>query len=594
MRWCGEEKYMQSQREVLLIDDANRNFFKNAKAFRNGEKPKEFDVCSLMPDEDDYAVAEALAVHFNAISSEFQPLEPSDIPPAPRKVLPVLEPFQVAGRIRAFRKPRSMMRGDLFPCLVTKCADLLAVPFTDIFNSITVSRIWPLIWKREFVTVIPKKTVPTSFNDLRNISCTMLISKIYESYVLNWAMAEVKIKRNQFGGVKGCGAAHMMVEIWDRILNNLEDCRAATVLTSIDYSKAFNRLSFQHCLRTFRDHGASDPVIGLLATFLSNRTMSVRVGQSWSKERPVHGGVPQGSILGVFLFNVAVDNLETGCQDVEDGGEPDAGLSPVFEVVADPAAEACRFTSSPNDDLPPDFDLSPVRGAGDDRQRFVFLPNARNVGRQLGGPPGRDAVPVPSEPNPRTSAKWKPRKVAILKYVDDGVQLEAVNMETALPERREDSLFKIKHAIPSQNVFRYVVNNATAQGMKVNALKTQMLCVSDALGSTSEAYIVDTAGNEIRSGGGIKMLGFYLGQRPTVSVHVEALRRRFRQRAWILNHLKHSGFNKEELARVYRVIVRPVADYMAVVYHSMLSDREDEIIERLQSQAFKNYIRKGH
>ena len=123
--------------------------------------------------------------------------------------------------------------------------------------------------------------------------------------------------------------------------------------------------------------------------------------------------------------------------------------------------------------------------------------------------------------------------------------------------------------------------------MKVNALKTQMLCVSDALGSTSEAFIVDSAGNEIRSGGGIKMLGFHLGQRPTVSVHVEALRRRFRQRAWILNHLKHSGFNKEELARVYRVIVRPVADYMAVVYHSMLSDREDEIIERLQSQALK-------
>ena len=100
---------MQSQREVLLIDDANRNFFKNAKAFRNGEKPKEFGVCSLMPDEDDSAVAEALAVHFNAISSEFQPLEPSDIPPAPRKVLPVLEPFQVAGRIRAFRKPHSMV-----------------------------------------------------------------------------------------------------------------------------------------------------------------------------------------------------------------------------------------------------------------------------------------------------------------------------------------------------------------------------------------------------------------------------------------------------------------------------------------------------
>ena len=79
----------------------------------------------------------------------------------------------------------------------------------------------------------------------------MLISKIYESYVLNWAMDESKVKTNQFGGVKGCGAAHMMVEIWDDVLAGLEDCRAASVLTSVDYSKAFNRISFQHCLGAF-------------------------------------------------------------------------------------------------------------------------------------------------------------------------------------------------------------------------------------------------------------------------------------------------------------------------------------------------------
>ena len=70
-----------------------------------------------------------------------------------------------------------------------------------------------------------------------------LNSKVYESYVLNWAMDEVKAKRNQYGGVKGCGADHMLVDIWDRIMSGLEDCRAAVVMTSIDHSKAFNRLS---------------------------------------------------------------------------------------------------------------------------------------------------------------------------------------------------------------------------------------------------------------------------------------------------------------------------------------------------------------
>ena len=104
---------------------------------------------------------------------------------------------------------------------------------------------------------------------------------------------------------------------------------------------------------------------------------------------------------------------------------------------------------------------------------------------------------------------------------------------------------------------------------------------------SSESYILDSEGNEIRLGNGIKMLGFHLGPRPTVSVHIKSLRKRFRQGTWILTHLRHAGFNEEELAKVYRVIVRPVADYMLVMYHSMLSDRDDEVIERLQSQALK-------
>ena len=62
------------------------------------------------------------------------------------------------------------------------------------------------------------------------------------------------------------------------ICRGLEDDRAAVTLTS----KVFNHLSFQHCLRAFAAHGASTPLIKILATFLSNRVMIVKVGQSWS------------------------------------------------------------------------------------------------------------------------------------------------------------------------------------------------------------------------------------------------------------------------------------------------------------------------
>ena len=88
-------------------------------------------------------------------------------------------------------------------------------------------------------------------------------------------------------------------------------------MTSIDYAKAFNRLSFQHCLKAFGKHGASSAVLKLVATFLSGWTISVRVSSTWSEPRPVMGGCPQGSILGVLLFNLTMDDLEEGSSYVE-------------------------------------------------------------------------------------------------------------------------------------------------------------------------------------------------------------------------------------------------------------------------------------
>ena len=98
----------------------------------------------------------------------------------------------------------------------------------------------------------------------------MLAFKVYESYVLNWSLEQVKLKNNQYGGAKGCSSSHLLIKVWQNILGDLEDCRAASLLTAIDYAKAFNRMQFQECLKSFARHGASTEIIALIATFLSD------------------------------------------------------------------------------------------------------------------------------------------------------------------------------------------------------------------------------------------------------------------------------------------------------------------------------------
>ena len=52
-------------------------------------------------------------------------------------------------------------------------------------------------------------------------------------------------KTNQFGGEKGCGTDRFLVSVLDYVTAALEDNRPVVVISSIDFSKAFNRLVYQ-------------------------------------------------------------------------------------------------------------------------------------------------------------------------------------------------------------------------------------------------------------------------------------------------------------------------------------------------------------
>ena len=166
------QAYLLTQKQHVLADDANRSFFKTVRSFQSGEKPKDFDVRTLFPGRHDKVVAEELAEYFNKVSQEFSPLSPDQIPVGKPRNLPLLSTHKVAGRVRHFKKPKSMVKGDIFPELMTQCADLLAVPLIDIYNTITTMFRWPIIWKKEYVTVIPKTTHPESLADLRSMYST--------------------------------------------------------------------------------------------------------------------------------------------------------------------------------------------------------------------------------------------------------------------------------------------------------------------------------------------------------------------------------------------------------------------------------------
>ena len=146
--------------------------------------------------------------------------------------------------------------------------------------------------------------------ELRNISCTPLLSKIIEHFALRRLKEEVYPDTNQFGGLTGCGTTHYLIEAWDEILESMDQENAASCLVFIDFAKAFNTMSHQSCLKALLDHGASTHITRIVGSFFMNRTMTFRVGDSFSSPRPLKGGSPQGTLLGNFLFVMATNKLE--------------------------------------------------------------------------------------------------------------------------------------------------------------------------------------------------------------------------------------------------------------------------------------------
>ena len=258
--------------------------------------------------------------------------------------------------------------------MLVRCVETVAKPVAAIFNAVIQKKKWPKQWLTEHVTIMPKNNSPESPAECRNLSCTNYLSKVLERIVLKLARQQVQPKTNQYGGEKGCSTDHFLVDVWDQITDHLEDQRAATILTSIDYSKAFNRLEHGAVLRQFKKLGASQEVLNLLASFLIGRTMRVKAGQGWSTARVVNAGAPQGSVLGTYIFNVGTDSLEENCPQEQDHGYQIQENDLSFLETA--GSESTQTSTPLRPSTQPEINMTPIRG----QQRIELLPRVVNSG----------------------------------------------------------------------------------------------------------------------------------------------------------------------------------------------------------------------
>lgn len=179
----------------------------------------------------------------------------------------------------------------------------------------------PACWKHADVTMIPKPGKPITVQNLRPISLTSCVGKLFEHMVHNRLSPYLEenefLPNTMFGFRPLLSTQDILLQLKEDVIDNLSTQHKSAIL-ALDVKGAFDNISHSAVLDSLQRTNCGQKTYNFVRDFLTDRTATIGLGNLRTEQiKAPQKGTPQGSVISPLLFNIAMRGLPLLLKDIK-------------------------------------------------------------------------------------------------------------------------------------------------------------------------------------------------------------------------------------------------------------------------------------